>query len=420
MLTDIKCRNAKPSEKPYKIYDEGGLYLFVNPSGSKLWRMKYSYNDKARTYSIGPYGEGKHDISLHEAREKRDEAKKFLREGRDPTLVKRLKRIQTTTDQSTLFQEVALSWVTKNIGGWSPKHRSNVASSLRKAVYPGIGRLPMAEINSAMIMALVIEPIEERGHFETAHRVRQQISSVFQYAAAVGLVPMLYDPAGRHLLKIMKPVPPKTSQHAITEPEALREMLRKLEECPGHPTTKLATRFLALTAVRVAAMMNARWEQFVGLDGPLPVWEIPAEFMKGEVGRKKPFTLPLCSQAVEVIEAARRINGQFPWVFPNDIRPQRGPISNNAVLFHHYRAGYRGRHTAHGWRASFSTVMNELHPSMRHVIDFALGHVPKDKVEAAYNRAKHLEERRRLHQEYADLLLEGFPSAFELLEGRRR
>ncbi|SDD56241.1 tyrosine-type recombinase/integrase [Belnapia rosea] len=420
MLTDAQCRKAKPKEKSYKIYAESGLYLLVNPNGSKLWQMKYVYGDKARTYSIGPYGDGKDQVTLAEAREKREEAKKILKEGRDPTLVKRLNRIQTTTDHSTLFEDVAQAWLEKNRSGWAPKHATDVASSFKKEVYPAIGRLPMAEITSVMIMKLVLAPIEKRGTFETAHRIRQRISAVFRYAAALGLVPREHDPAGPHLLQIMKPVPRKRPQPAITELEPLREMLRKAEEYPCHPTTKLAMRFVALTAVRVATMSGARWEQFVGLDGLLPIWEIPAEQMKGETGHKLPFTVPLCRQAVEVIEAAQRINGQFPWVFPNDIRPQKGPISNNAVIFHLYRVGYRGKHTAHGFRASFSTILNERHSSMRDIINFALAHVPKDEVEAAYNRAKYLEERRRLHQEYADLLLAGFPSAFELLDGRKR
>ncbi|MGK7870416.1 tyrosine-type recombinase/integrase [Falsiroseomonas sp. E2-1-a20] len=420
MLTNVECRSAEPKDKPYKIYAETGLYLLVNPNGSKLFRMKYMYDGKARTYSIGNYGTGENEITLAKARQERDEAKKLLKEGRDPTLVRRLNRIQTTTDQSTIFQEVTQAWLKKNSSGWTPKHSADVASSFRTDVFPAIGRLPLAEINSVMVMKLVLEPIEKRTNFETAHRTRQRMSAVFRYSAALGLVPREHDPAGRHLLEVMQPVPPKRPQPAITELEPLREMLRKAEEYPCHPTTKLATRFLALTAVRVATMSGARWEQFVGLDGPLPVWEIPAEQMKGETGHKLPFTVPLCRQAVEVIEAARRINGQFPWVFPNDIRPQKGPISNNTVIFHLYRVGYRGKHTAHGFRASFSTIMNERQSSMRHIIDFALAHVPKDEVEAAYNRARYLEDRRRLHQEYADLLLEGFPSAFELLDGPKR
>ena len=419
MLTDAQCRNATPREKPYKIYDEAGLYLLVNPNGSKLFRMKYVYDGKARTYSIGPYGTGENEVSLAQARTDRDEAKRLLRDGRDPTLARRLARIRTATDQSTILEKVAENWLQKNRPRWSRKHFDGVASSLNKEVYPAIGKLPMNEITSAIVMKLVLGPIEKRRAFETAHRIRQRISAVFRYAAALGLGPRGHDPAGKDLLEVMSQVPPKRQQPAITELEPLREMLRKAENYPCLPTTKLATRFLALTAVRVATMMEAKWDQFVGLDGPLPVWNIHAEMMKGGVGRKLPFTVPLCRQAVEIIEAARRINGQFPWVFPNDIRPQQNPISNNAVIFHLYRVGYRGKHTAHGFRASFSTIMNERHPTMSNIIDFALAHVPRNQVEAAYNRAKYLEERRRLHQEYADLLLEGFPSAFDLLEGRK-
>lgn len=142
--------------------------------------------------------------------------------------------------------------------------------------------------------------------------------------------------------------------------------------------------------------------------------------MKGEEEQRLPFMLPLCNQAVDVLNAARQISGEFPWVFPGDLDAERGPISNNAVLFHLYRAGYRSRHTAHGFRSSFSTIMNERHPELRMVIDFALAHVPPKTVEGAYNRARYLEQRRELHQEYADMLFADFPPASSLLDGNRR
>lgn len=274
-LTDLECRGAKAADKPVKLYDSGGLYLLVKPNGSKLWQMKYAYDGKAKTYSIGQYGQEPSGVGIGKARDERDAAKKVLREGRDPTLVRQLARVSNVVSQSVTLEQVCDKWITKNILRWSPKHGQNVQAVFDAEVYPTLGKFPIGEITSGMILRKVLEPMDKRGTHETCRRVRQRLSAVYRFAAVHDFVPKLYDPASVALLEGLQPKRQVQHQPAIIEIEALREMMRKVEETPCKPTTKLATRFIALTSVRVATMMGARWEQFSGLDGAKPVWDIP-------------------------------------------------------------------------------------------------------------------------------------------------
>jgi integrase len=194
-----------------------------------------------------------------------------------------------------------------------------------------------------------------------------------------------------------------------------RAVLAAVENEVAFPVTKLALRLLALVAVRPGELRGARWEEFSDLDGAAPAWTVPGPRMK----MKKPHTVPLARQAAEVIAAVRTLTGRGPLLFPN-LRNAHQPMSENAMGYLLNRAGYHGQHVPHGWRAAFSTIMNERHRVDRDVIDLMLAHAPKDKTEAAYNRAAHMERRRELAQEWADLLLEGRPPAAELLEGPRR
>ena len=207
----------------------------------------------------------------------------------------------------------------------------------------------------------------------------------------------------------------KGRQPAITELPAAREVLARVEATPAHPVTKLANRLLALTVVRPGEIRSVRWCEFEDLDGPAPLWRVPAERMKA--GREH--LVPLAGHAVQVLRAAQRLTGRGPLVFPNARHAHR-PMSENAIGYLLNRAGYHGRHVPHGWRATFSTVMNERHRADRQVIDLMLAHAPDDKTEAAYNRALHLERRRELAQIWADMLLDGAAPASVLVDGPRR
>jgi integrase len=405
MLTAAAARAAKPKERAYKLTDGGGLHLFVTPAGSKLWRLRYEIRGKEKLLSLGPYPE----VGLAQAREGRSAAKALLRAGRDPMVEKKAQRA-ATADAAGSFEAIARDWHARQAPTWTERHSADVLGSLERDVFPRLGALPIRAITPPMVLG-VLRSIEGRPAPETARRVRQRISAVFVYAIASGLGET--DPAA--VVKgAMAPLA-KGRQPAITELAEAREVLARVEAMPAHPVTKLANRLLALTVVRPGEIRSARWGEFEGLDGPAPLWRVPAERMK--MGREH--LVPLACQAVEVLQAARRLTGRGPLVFPNARHAHR-PMSENAIGYLLNRAGYHGRHVPHGWRATFSTVMNERHRADRRVIDLMLAHAPDDKTEAAYNRASHLERRRELAQLWADMLLEGAAGAAALTEGPRR
>lgn len=419
MLTDLACKTAKPGEKPYKLYDSGGLYLLVKPSGSKLWQMKYSRDGKEQSYSIGPYGNPPLCVPLAVARQKRDEAKALLKEGRDPNVAKRTARSAAAAAEAVRFRDVCKQWWVANANRWEENHAASVWRLIDEEVCSKVGDLPVTAITTPILLNQVLLPLDARGAEEKAARLRQYLVRISRYARGQNLVPQGFDPAGEDARDGMPKKPPVKPHPALTDVGEIRELLRKSAAYACKPTTKLALRFQMLTAARARTLIKARWDQFVGLDGPLPIWEIPASQMKGKKRVRREFTIPLCTQAVEILGVLRQINGAFPHVFPSDTHPEEKHISNNTVTFHIYDLGYKGRHCQHGARASFSTIMNERHPALSKIIDFAIGHVNKNEVEAAYNRAKYIEPRRQLHQEYADLILDGAAPASELLAGPR-
>lgn len=419
MLTDAECKAAEPKEKAYKIYAEGALYLLVKPNGSKLWQMKYAYDSKARTLSIGRYGSSANAVSLSQARAARDTAKKLLREGKDPTTARKIERLGMIADRSVSLSTAVAAWWKSRSTQWVPKHASDVKALLATAVPKSLGSLPLTMITRRMVLDLVLKPLQNRGTHVGARRARTYLQAVFRFAASQDWVAPGFNPADEDLLEGLSPLPPVKHHNALTDIDDLRIMFRAVEECPSKPVTKLATRFIALTAVRMFTLINAQWDQFKHLDGDNPTWDIPAWMMKGERDAQLPFLIPLSRQAVDVLRVMRGISGDVAHVFPSDVDRKSVHISNNAILFSLYRAGYRGRHTAHGFRSSFSTYLNNLYPELSHVIDFALAHVPKGQVEAAYNRAQYMDTRRMLHQRYADDLLKDASEASSLLDGLR-
>ena len=405
MLTDAGVRAAKPKERAYKLTDGGGLVLFVAPTGSKLWRMRYTFGGKEKLLSFGPYPQ----VSLAQARDERDGAKKLLRAGKDPAVEKKINHANGG-DESGTFEAIAREWHARNVPIWTEQHAGNVIDSLAAYVFPALGKLPINEITAPMVLR-VLREIEARPAIETARRVRQRVSAVFVYAIALGIGEN--DPAA--IVKGAMAPMVKGRQPAVTDLAEAREVLARVEAIPAHPTTKLANRLLALTVVRPGELRAARWVEFEGLDGAEPLWRVPAERMK----MKREHLVPLSRQAVAVLAAVRPLTGRCPLVFPST-RHAHHPMSENAIGYLLNRAGYHSRHVPHGWRATFSSVMNEAHRPDRHVIDLMLAHAPQDKTEAAYNRALHMARRRELAQAWADLLLEGGADLDEVVFGRRR
>lgn len=399
MLTDVQIRKAKAAERPYKLTDGGGLHVYVTPAGGKLWRLRYEYGRKEKLLSIGPYP----SVRVAEAREIATNAKRLLREGKDPAVEKRLRRLQVVTDGGATFEVIAREWHDMNKGHWVEQHANDVLNSLVRDVFPDLGSVPIKHITAANVIS-VLRKIENRPAAETARRIRQRMSAVFVYAIASGRAEN--DPAAA-VQKAMRPVK-KGRQPAITDLAQAREVLRQVDATPASPVTKLALRLLVLTALRPGTLITTPWIELGDLDPEKPIWQVPAARMKLRLHYKdsdeRDHLVPLSSQAIDVITALRKLTGRTPYLFPNQRHAHR-PASENAIGYMLNRAGYHHRHVPHGWRATFSTVMNERYKHDRHIIDLMLAHVPKNAVEGAYNRAEHLERRIELAQAWADLIM---------------
>jgi integrase len=405
-------RSAKPRPKPYKLSDTNRLFLLVTPSGGRLWRWNYSYDGKNKTMAFGAYPL----VSLADARIKRDEAFTILCQGRDPAIAKRLKIEANIEASRQTFERVAREWHENTRSQWAGRHADDVLRSLERDVFPSIGNLPIGELTPPLILG-VLREIESRGSIETAKRVRQRISATFIYGIAKGIVSQ--DPSEK-LGAVLKPLR-KGRQPAITELAPLQRMILAAEEDHARPITRLALRFLALTAVRPNELRGANWAEFEDLHGKLPLWRIPAWRMKGDLDRKwevgGDHLVPLSKQSVAVLRAIWPLTGEGDLVFPSTRHAHR-PMSENAIGYLLNRAGYHGHHVPHGFRAAFSTIMNEWaerHGKVhdRQIIDLMLAHVPKEKVEGAYNRAAYLLRRRELAQRWADMLCRTLPDPRE-------
>ena len=432
MLTDKEAKNAEPRDKPYKLSDEKGLYLYVGTTGLKSWRMKFRLHGQEKLLTFGPYP----DVKLSEARAKRDDARQRIRNGEDPSGARKRAQEEKAKArfeelQALSFEAIARGWHDLQKDRWTPVHQEDVITSLERDVFPHIGKLPLAGIDSPLILA-TLRKVEARGSIETARRLRQRISAVFVYAISEGIAKE--DPAAI-VLKALQPMRKKTKQPAITNPDEARLVLIKSEESGASPVTKLASRLLALTQARPGMVRFAEWADFEGIDwtdeayGPFqPIWRIPAARMKLILDLKEEeefeHIVPLCWQAVDALRAVRRLTGRGRLVFPGQRHSHR-PISENTIGYMYNSVGFHGRHVPHGWRSSFSTTMNAVAVKRGRtedpaIVELMLAHVPENKVKAAYDRAGHMERRRELSQEWADMLMKGMCPADDLLDGRRR
>ena len=416
VLTDAKIKAAKPKESAYKLADAGQLYLHVTPAGGRHWRMNYTFgrnaagNPAQKTLTFGSYPA----LTLLDARQRRDEAKALLRDGRDPAVERRVATKAKAAEHGNTFEIVARRWYDLRKPTWSEVHAADVLRSLDRDAFPVIGDLPLAAIESPKLLEM-LNAIEQRGAIETAHRLRQRVSDIFVYAIAAGLAKA--DPAAS-LGKALRKKPRAKKQPSVidrirdhdAQVEAVKEMLAKCDAERCRASTKFALRLLALTAVRPNEVQNARWDELEDLDGAEPLWRIPASRMKGDADRKADedgdHLVPLAPESVAVIRALRPVTGGFQLMFPSE-RHSHKPISENTLRALLIRAGYYQRHVPHGFRAAFSTIMNERPDRQkedRAVIDLMLAHVPKDKVEGAYNRASYMPRRREIAEEWARLI----------------
>jgi integrase len=415
MLTDATIRKTKPQEKPVKLTDEAGLHLLVTPAGGKLWRYRYEIKvaglRREKLLALGKYPA----MSLSDARTARDAARALLDKGRDPSEEKKRQRAHVDEVASNSFEAVASRWHSTVKDRWVDVHARAVWRNLELHVFPHLGKIPVTEITPRMVLN-VIRPAEVEAIF-SAHRARRQMSAVFVFAIAEGLIAS--DPAAT-VRQAIRPAPQHTHHPAMTSVGDIRALLAKTDTVACHPTTRLGFRLLALTAVRTNELCGAEIAEF-DIDGSEPLWRIPKERMKGRKHKKREHWVPLAPQAVEVIKAARALAGKSRFLFPG-LTGGHKPMCSNVFTTLIVRVEHVGLQTPHGFRASFSTIMNERHrdEADRAVINLMLAHVPGDAVEAAYNRAAYMPRRRELACEWAGLITKGLTPPADMLQLPRR
>lgn len=390
-LNDKQCRNAKAKDKPYKLSDGHSLFLHIMPDGAKHWRYRYRYLGKENMLSFGPYPL----ITLAEARDKREEARKLLLTGQDPSAVKKDIKRQALEEAKNTFRAVALEWHENQLDKWTPKHGVNVMRKLEMDIFPYIGSTPINKITPPMLLNDVLRKIEKRGALDTTARAKQICGQIFRYGIATGKCDR--DPSSdlRGALKVGK-----TKHFAALDIKEMPEFLQCLERNQARlfSRTQRAIRLLMLTFTRTTELIHAKWGEF---DLEAGMWEIPAERMK----MGNPHLVPLSKQAIAILKEQYAETGHLKtdWIFPSQNSPQT-PMSNNTILFGIGRMGYKGRMTGHGFRAlAMSTIKEKL--GYRHeVVDRQLAHAPRSKVDRAYDRAQFLQDRVRMMQEWADYM----------------
>jgi integrase len=386
-LTDTEIRRSKPSDRPYKLSDSGGLHLLITPAGGKLWRWKYRFGGTEKLMAFGRYPE----IALADARERRDDARKLLAKGTDPMVERKAEKTAFIVATEHTFEKIAERWLEHWKGNKSARHAATTRNRLRGNVYPILGTRPIAEIEPMELVKLATG-IEARGASDMAKRILQIVGMIFRYAVAHGHSKR--NPAAEiRPSDILKPTT-KTNMARI-EAKDLPALLRAIEVYEGRQLTRLAMKLMALTFVRTSELIGASWEEF---DIEARRWSIPAVRMK----MKTPHIVPLADQAIEVLELLRTISGDEKLVFPGE-QDQKKPMSNMTILKALERMGYKGRMTGHGFRGLASTILHEHGYNHDH-IELQLAHAPRNEVSAAYNHALYLEPRARMMQEWADFL----------------
>jgi integrase len=386
-LTDTEVRRSRPTSKPYKLSDSGGLHLLVTPTGGKLWRWKYRCDGAEKLMALGRYP----DVALADARVKRDAARKKLAGGIDPMAERKAEKTAVKVATEHTFEKIGELWLDHWKGNKSARHSETTLNRLKANVYPVLGERPIAEVEPMELVQLA-KDIEARGVSDMAKRILQIVGMVFRYAVAHGYSKR--NPVAEiRPSDILKPTI-KTNMARIDAKE-LPALLRAIELYDGRPLTRQAIKLMALTFVRTSELIGARWDEF---DFEAGRWSIPATRMK----MKTPHIVPLSTQAIETLELLRTISGKRELVFPGE-QDFRKPMSNMTILKALERMGYKGRMTGHGFRGLASTILHEQGYNHDH-IELQLAHAPRNEVSAAYNHALYLEPRAKMMQDWADFL----------------
>ena len=402
-LNDRQIKNAKPTDtgKKAKLFDGGGLYLEVTPAGGKIFRLKYRIDGKEKSLTIGKYP----TVSLSEARQEVENARRMLAQGQDPAAAKQQAKQERRAALLNTFAALTRRWHTDNLHRWKPNHAERIMRYFETDVFPLIGEIPIDSITVGQIKQ-VLDRITARGVSNTAEKVREWIGAVFDYAAMLEVTDR--NPA-RALRKYIAKQPPKN--RAALPREELTEFYRRLILAEIDPANKIALLLLMLVFVRNTELRGGQWAE---VDFAAAQWVIPAERMKHEkTAPKPPHTVPLSDWALELLRELHGLTGNTPYLFPSRTK-QNGHISENTLGKIMNGMGYKGIATPHGFRSLASSILNEqgYNPD---AIERQLAHEESNRIRAAYNRAEYLAERREMMQWYSDYLRERYRQAQALI-----
>jgi integrase len=388
-LSDTSLRAAKPREKPYKLFDSEGLYFIVNPDGSRWGRQRYFWGGKEQTLSLGVYP----DVSLAQARVKGAAIRSQVANGVNPSEQRQGEKAARAESAERTFKAVALDWLEKTSAarGWTADHTERCRRRLEVHLLPWLGKKDIRSVSDDDVLRC-LHRMQDRNLVDTARRALAELDEIFRFARLRRYIP--HNPIADLRGSIQ---PAKVRHHAaIKDPAQLSALLRALDSYHGAFPVRQALRLQALVFARPGELQNAKWSEF---DLKAGEWRIPAERLK----MREQHIVPLARQAVAVLEELHALTGPDGFVFPQARNASR-PISNNTLNVALRACGYtKTQHTAHGFRSTASTLLNELgwNPD---AIERQLAHGPRDKVRAAYNSAQHLPERRKMMQAWADYL----------------
>ncbi|MEQ1975870.1 integrase arm-type DNA-binding domain-containing protein [Xenorhabdus sp. SGI240] len=384
-LTDLAIKRAKPKEKTYTLADGNGLSLLVDTNGSKGWRYRYQFAGKTKMISLGVYPV----VTLTEARTKRDEARKLVANGLNPSEVRKTEKISVANQIANTFENITLEWYEKRKDRWSASYAIEMMETFEKDVFPYIGNRPITEIKPMELMA-VLSRLNDRGATEKLQKVRQRCGEVWRYAVATGRAE--YNPAPDLVSAF---VAHKKEHYPFLNADEIHEFYKALNAYTGSFIVKMGMRLQMIIGVRPGELRKAEWLE---IDFDKAQWEIPAEKMK----MRRPHIIPLSRQAIDILEQIKPITGQGKYVFQGRIN-QAQPMSAMTVNVLIKRIGYAGRATGHGFRHTMSTILHEQNYNSAW-IETQLAHVDKNSIRGTYNHAQYIDGRREMLQWYADYM----------------
>ncbi|EFK2117110.1 tyrosine-type recombinase/integrase, partial [Escherichia coli] len=385
-LNDMQIRRAKPEAKAYTLGDGQGLPLLVEPNGSKSWRFRYRYAGKPKMISLGVYP----TITLAEARARRDEARKIVAEGKNPSEVRKEQKLALRIQSENAFEKIAREWHQMKSAKWSAGYASDIIEAFQNDIFPYVGTRPVGEIKPLELLN-VLRKIEKRGALEKMRKVRQRCSEVFRYAIATGRAE--FNPAAdlSSALEVHK-----SNHFPFLKSDEIPDFLRALDSYAGSRLVQIATKLLMVTGVRTIELRAALWQEF-DLDNA--IWEIPAERMK----MRRPHLVPLSTQVLGFLNELKSMTGNYRYVFPGRNDPNK-PMSEASVNQLIKRIGYAGKLTGHGFRHTLSTILHENGFNTAW-IEMQLAHVDKNTIRGVYNHAQYIEDRKKMMQWYSDFII---------------